>query len=159
MTALGTPWRADERGQSLIEVALALPLLLLIVIGIVDIGRVYAFKTTVTNSAREAAIYAARDPQATADQICQRARMELGVGPGGCTAPDVTITCKRAALWNCGNEGFSTDLYPTRGQAGADVTVTVTYRVSLLSGYLVGRAFPVNPVAVAASAWFPGLGE
>jgi len=153
---------ADERGQSLVEVALTLPLLLLIVIGIVDIGRVYAFKTAATNAAREAAIYAARDPQATGDEVCQRAQRELGIGAGACPTPDVTVTCKRAILWDCGNQDPSMSLYPTPGHAGADVTVTVTYRVSLLSGFLVGQAFSVEPdgrVLVSGTSWFPGLGQ
>ncbi len=138
---------------------MTLPLLLLVVIGIVDIGRVYAFKTAVTNAAREAAVYAARDPQATADQICQRARDELRIGGGGCLTPDLRVTCTRVGPIDCGNETSTPVLYQTQGQAGADVTVTVAYSVSLLSGYLVGRAFAMNPVTISATAWFPGLGQ
>jgi DNA-binding CsgD family transcriptional regulator/Flp pilus assembly protein TadG len=152
---------ADEGGQSLIEVALALPLLLLIFIGIMDIGRVYAFKTTVTNSAREAAMFAARDPQATNDEICQRARNELGIGAGGCTASDVTVTCTRVGV-ACGNETSTPVLYQTLGNAGADVTVTVTYKIHLLSGFLIGRMFTADPggrVPISATSWFPGLGQ
>lgn len=151
--------RRDDEGQSLVEVALTLPLLLLVVIGIVDIGRVYAFETSVTNAAREAAAYAARDPQATKDAICQRARDELGVGGGGCVTGDVSVTCTRVGSLDCGNETTTPVLYQTPGQAGADVTVTVIYRVPLLTGYLVGRVFPVNPVNVGATAWFPGLAQ
>jgi Flp pilus assembly protein TadG len=51
---------AEEGGQSLVEVALCLPLLLLIVIGIVDVGRIYAYKVAVTNAAREAAVVGRR---------------------------------------------------------------------------------------------------
>jgi Flp pilus assembly protein TadG len=152
--------RRDEGGQSLVEVALTLPLLLLIVIGIVDVGRVYAFEASVTNAAREAAAYAARDPQATADAICQRARDELRVGGSGCATADLTITCTRVApIDNCGNETMRPVLYQTPGQAGSDITVTVTYSVPLLTGYLVGRVFTVNPVNISATAWFPGLSQ
>jgi Flp pilus assembly protein TadG len=151
--------RHDDGGQSLVEVALTLPLLLLIVIGIVDIGRVYAFEASVTNAAREAAAYAARDPQATGDQICQRARDELRIGGSGCASSDVTVLCTRVGPIACGNETSTPVLYQTPGQAGADVTVTVTYRVPLLTGHLVGRAFAVNPVSIGATAWFPGLGQ
>lgn len=150
---------ADERGQSLVEVALCLPLLLLIVIGIVDIGRVYAYKVAVTNAAREAAIYAARDPQAPADAICRRARSELGAGAAAtpCSTAPITISCTRAGA-ACGNTtAFPAPLFQTGG--GADVTITVRYDVSLLSAYLVSRAFQVNPVPVSAGAVFSGLGK
>lgn len=158
-TVIARSMRRDEGGQSLVEIALTLPLLLLVVIGIVDIGRIYAFKASVTNAAREAAAYAARDPQATRDEICQRARDELRVTGSGCVSADLTITCTRVGPIDCGNETSTPVLYQTPGQAGSDVTVTVSYRVPLLSGYLVGRVFNVNPVDVGATAWFPGLGQ
>lgn len=157
-TRLGS-MRRDDRGQSLVEVALSLPLLLVVVIGIIDIGRVYAFEASVTNAAREAAAYAARDPQAPADDICQRARDELGIGSGACVGSDLSITCTRVGLVDCGNETADPILYQTPGQAGADVTVTVVYRVPLLTGYLVGRAFAVNPITISSTAWFPGLAQ
>ena len=156
---------AQERGQSLVEVALTLPILLLILIGIVDIGRVYSAKVAVTNAAREAAIQAARDPQATADVICQRARDELGAGDGTCSTAPIIITCDRAGV-PCGNEMSATLLFQngsgdgvTDGRGGADVSVTVRYQISLLSTYLISRAFSVNPVMLSATASFAGLGE
>jgi len=149
----------DERSQGAVEVALTLPLVLLVVIGIIDIGRMYAFEASVTSAAREAAAYAARDPQATKDAICQRARDELGVGSGACVTTDLSITCARVGSTDCGNETATPVLFQTPGQAGADVTVTVTYRVPLLTGYLVGRVFTVNPMNVTATAWFPGVAQ
>lgn len=148
----------DEGGQSLVEVALALPLLLLIVIGIVDIGRLYTYKVATANAAREAAIYAARDPQATVDAICQRARDELGAGAGSCNTAPITVACSRGGL-ACGNQTVPPVLYQTVGAGGADVTVTVTYRASLLTTYLIGRAFQLNPVPISGTAAFTGLGE
>lgn len=156
-------WAVEERGQSLVEVALCLPILLLIVLGTVDVGRIYAAKLAATNAAREAAIFAARNPQATADGaagICQRARDELGAGAAAspCATAPITVVCTRAPSAACGS---STDpvLYQTAGAAGADVTVTVSYQMSLLSTYLVSRAFRINPITVTGSAVFVGLGE
>lgn len=164
----------EARGQSLVETALALPLLLLVVIGVVDVGRVYALKTQITNAAREAAAYAARDPQATANAICGRALAELNGAPEACSldASDAsgkswiasrtpaTVTCARGTPETaCGSSTDPLVLFQTPGAAGADVTVTVTYRFSLLTGYLVGRAFAVNPVSVGAAATFTGLGQ
>lgn len=156
-------WASEDRGQSLVEIALCLPILLLLVLGTVDVGRIYATKIATTNAAREAAIFAARNPQALADGadgICQRARDELGFGAAAnpCTTAPITVTCVRAPSSTCAS---TTDpvLYQTSGAAGADVTVTVSYRMSLLSTYLVTRAFTVNPVTVSGSAVFVGLGE
>lgn len=56
-----------EAGQSLAELALLLPLLLLIVLGAVDWGRVYFAYVSVTNAARNAADYASDSPDAAAD--------------------------------------------------------------------------------------------
>jgi Flp pilus assembly protein TadG len=152
---------ADESGQSLVEVALCLPLLLLIVIGIVDIGRMYSYKVAVTNAAREAAFYGARDAQSAKDGptgICQRARNELGAGTGPCTTSSITVVCLRGGL-DCGAAPAVPALFQTTAAGGADVTVTVTYNVSLLSTYLVGRAFSFNPVAISSTATFVGLGQ
>jgi len=155
-------WRravADERGQSVIEIALTLPLLLLVVIGLTDIARLYIYKTAVTNAAREAAAYAARDPQATSSQICTRARDELGLGSGTCVDVDIlSLICTRVDT-RCGDDTTRPLLYQTVGQGGADITITLTYKVNLMSGYLLGRAFDLNPVKVGATAWFPGLAE
>jgi Flp pilus assembly protein TadG len=156
--------RAEEHGQSLIEVALMLPVLLLIVIGIVDIGRAFSYKLAVTNAAREAAIHAARNPAVTAADVCARARIELGAPAVAdpCNRAPIVVTCVRGAVpCDTGLEGAPaySFLYRTTGNGGADVTVTVRYDVSLLSGYLVGRIFAVNPVAVAATAFYPGMSQ
>src|SRR5262249_25451853 len=47
--------RRSERGQSLVETALALPLLLLVSVGIFEFGRAYQTWQVVTNAAREGA--------------------------------------------------------------------------------------------------------
>jgi len=151
---VGSGWgqrlRDDDKGQSLVEVALVLPLLLLIVLGMVDVGRIYALKVAVTNAAREAAIYAARDPATTVAEICQRARDEMSAGTSAdpCGAgPSATLRI------SCFREGQSCDAVGVRG---ADVTVKVRFTASLLTGYLAGRALPLAPV-VSATASAPGL--
>jgi Flp pilus assembly protein TadG len=141
----------------MVELALALPILLLLVTGIVDIGRIYSFSIAVTNAAREAAVAAARDPQAGADAICQRARDELAPGPASvapCTTAPITVQCVRGGS-PC---GIASNVI-AQSSAGADVAVTVTYQVPLVTGYLVGRVFPLNPVAIGATATFSGLSE
>ena len=153
----------DDRGQSLVEVALMVPVLLLIVLGLVDVGRAFSFKLAVTNAAREAAIHAARNPAVTFADVCQRARTELGAGTVAdpCNSQPIVVTCVRGGdVCDAGMDAPDYSyLYRTLGQGGADVAVTVRYDMALLTGYLVGSVFRVNPVSVSASATYPGLGQ
>src|SRR5712691_10594139 len=47
-------WRS-RAGQSLVEMALLLPVLALLTFGLVDFGRAYYFQVSITNAAREGA--------------------------------------------------------------------------------------------------------
>ncbi len=49
--------RRRERGQSVVEFALVLPLLLVVLLAILDFSRIYATMTSVESAAREAADY------------------------------------------------------------------------------------------------------
>ena len=70
-----TTWRGrflrrlmgEGRGQSLVELALLLPVLLILVLGTIDFGRVFFAYISVTNAARNGADYAAEGQAATAD--------------------------------------------------------------------------------------------
>jgi len=50
------------RAQALVEFALLLPLLLVLIIGAMDLGRVFYIKIVLTNAAREGANYLSRNP-------------------------------------------------------------------------------------------------
>lgn len=52
-----------ERGQSLVEIALSFPLLLLILSGLLDIGRVYYTYIAIEDAAAEGALYLALNPR------------------------------------------------------------------------------------------------
>src|ERR1700686_5119987 len=68
------PQRASQSGQAVIELALTLPLLLVVVMGIFDFGLMFQHYEVVTNAAREGARvgvlpnYATADAQARAQQ-------------------------------------------------------------------------------------------
>lgn len=132
----------EDDGQSLVELALALPLLLMVLLGVVDVGRAYVYTTAVSNAAREAALYAAQETDATLAQVQQRACNETGFSAyGAACATGATVTCTPCP------------------SAGADVTVTVNYQFDLVSGYLFQRLFGADHLTVRASATFPGLGQ
>ena len=98
--------KGKEKGQSLVEVALALPVLILILAGALDLGRLYYVTVALTDAAGEGATYAAINPHDTAE-IVSRAQAASGglvqIEPG-----NVAIDCPVVA-------------------AGMPVTVTVSY--------------------------------
>ncbi len=55
------------RGQSLVEFALIAPVLIILVLGVIDYGRVYFAYVSVTNAARNGAHFASDGPVAAAD--------------------------------------------------------------------------------------------
>jgi Flp pilus assembly protein TadG len=80
--------RGGQQGQSLVETALVLPILLLILMGIFDFGRaIFAFNT-VSNSAREATRLAIVN-QTTSEIVAEGKRAALGLDPD---LVDVTFT-------------------------------------------------------------------
>ena len=81
----------SERGQALLEVALTLPLLLLVAVGILEFGRAYQTWQILTNAAREGARIAVL-PGTDDDAVEERVHdyLEAGLIPDPDDA-DVTI--------------------------------------------------------------------
>jgi Flp pilus assembly protein TadG len=76
--------RSRSRGQSLVEVAITLPIVLLLGMGVTDIGRAFSYRESVTNSVRQALRMAVSSyQQSTANNVC------AGTG-GGPVAVTVT---------------------------------------------------------------------
>jgi hypothetical protein len=55
--------KQDEQGQSLTELAIGLPFVLLIIIGIVEMGMVFATYISMINATREGAVFASMHPE------------------------------------------------------------------------------------------------
>lgn len=82
----------DEGGQSIVELALTLPMLVFILIGGADLGRAYAMQLAVQNGARAGAEAVAIDSSPTAAEAEARARDEMGRTPGmDASSPTVTV--------------------------------------------------------------------
>jgi Flp pilus assembly protein TadG len=103
-------------GQALVELALIVPIMLLLMLATVDLGRLFYSQITITNAAREAAIEAADDPtsytygtcNATTSKVVCAAVNEarnsfVTVAPG-----DVTLTCTPTCTKTFGNEASVT---------------------------------------------------
>lgn len=161
MTALIDRLRArrstTRRGQTLVEFAMVLPVLMLILVGTLDLGRVVLANDTVGAAAREAARYAIVHGANSAD-LC----------PAGPPAPDSyvppapTADCPHLApskeairevarRWamsagdpvvvevcyglNCSG---NTDALNANNSRGTPVTVTVRSTVNMAAGGLIG---------------------
>jgi len=118
-------WR-EKKGQSLVEFALLLPVLLIILLGLLDLGRAYYILVTLKDMASEGASYAAMHP-ADVWEIRQRA----SDGGGGL----VTVVSSTISV-----------------EAGATtVTVTVPYSYNVLTPFINGL-FPDGFVPLRARA-------
>jgi len=98
--------KGKEKGQSMTEVALVLPVMLLILAGILDLGRLYYVTVALTDAAGEGAVYAAIRPN-SADEIIARTQA-ASTGLVQIDMEKVTVDCPSLV-------------------AGQPVTVTVDY--------------------------------
>ena len=128
--------RACQGGQSLVEAALALPVVLLLAIALVDVGRMFAVSAVLANATREGAALASRDLTATASSVAQRVCDETGWTAFGDACPtDLVVS-------------YTTD--PARDIA----RVESTYTLRLLTGR-VAALFGRPTVTLRAASIFP----
>src|SRR5258708_24011131 len=67
--------KGSQRGQSLVEAAITLPVVLLLALGVTDIARGFYYKEAVTNSVRQALRMAVSSyQQTTANNVCSGSR-------------------------------------------------------------------------------------
>lgn len=83
--------RRSRRGSLMIEVAIVLPLLVLVVFGCVDFGRFVYVYCVVTNAAEEGATYGSLHPTATEAQVEAAVFAERSTLIPVLTAGDVTF--------------------------------------------------------------------
>ena len=114
----------DRKGQNLVEFALVVPLLLLLVIGIAELGRAWMAKNILTGAAREAVrVLAVPDPPGGVAAATFRANQILD--NAGITTATLSMT---------GVPGT-----PVPGTPFGDVTVTVNYNFPVvIAGFIPG---------------------
>jgi Flp pilus assembly protein TadG len=84
-----------ESGQALVEMALILPVLLLLVLGILEFGRAWNAKQVITDAAREGARLAVVD-NTTIDQDDVKAAIALALSRSGIPGTATTIAFDEA---------------------------------------------------------------
>jgi Flp pilus assembly protein TadG len=128
--------RSRMRGQSLVEAAITLPVIVLLALGVTDIGRAFYYREAVTNSVRQALRLAVSQyQQSTANNVC------AGTG-GGPLAVTVTsaIPPSGGAITTIANQAAleSSSNGTTAGAVIAGATLTMTFHC--LNGTAVTNA-------------------
>jgi hypothetical protein len=103
----------NDRGASTLELAFIAPLLFILALGIVDMGRALALGVSVSEAAQEGLIYAAYQPSETDDIVD---RVVFSTTEPRLEADQVTITCPGAP------DGY--------------IAVTVDYELELMTPFV-----------------------
>jgi Flp pilus assembly protein TadG len=128
------------RGQSLVELALVLPLLTLILVGAVDLGRVFISYAQLTNAVKEGALFGADYPsqiQSSSNPpdpnyITSRVRAEANLG-SGLANTDITVQCYRKPAMTT---SFSCD--DGTVSSGDLIEVTASYAFKPITTQMIG---------------------
>ncbi|MBN1811298.1 MAG: pilus assembly protein [Anaerolineae bacterium] len=114
-------WMASNRdrpcGQSLVEVALALPILLMLMLGLLDFGRAYYALVTLSDAASEGAMAAAA--RQDFDEVERRVR-----------------SAESTALVPM--DAIAVEMSPGPYAVGSGIVVTTTYELQLLTPFVNG---------------------
>ncbi|MEA3345829.1 MAG: TadE family protein [Chloroflexota bacterium] len=126
-----------EKGQSVVELALLLPILMIILTGVVDLGRAFNAYITITNAAREGARYGSLNPTDTngikARVMGEAAGSGVSVEEGDIPAPTCDPSC----------------------EPGNTICVEVHHDFPLLTGFVVSG----GAIQLVSSAEMVILGE
>jgi Flp pilus assembly protein TadG len=109
--------REYQQGQNLVEFALSLALLVLVFLGVFDLGRAFNAYIIITNAAREGAYYGAMHPGDSAGIVVHVSQEAQGSGIA-LTSANVTVS--------------------TSGVKGTPIRVTVRHDFALLTPFLPG---------------------
>ena len=118
-----------ERGGSLLELALVLPFLSLLLIGVIDFGRAYYFSIEVAGAAHTGALYGTQNPTDTTGM--QNAA--LGDAPDVTSVPAMAMTATATYGCECSDGTSAVALCATQPSCGVNVvnyvqvTTSATY--------------------------------
>jgi Flp pilus assembly protein TadG len=140
---LGQRLGLNPRGQSLVEFAISFPIVMMMILFGIDFGRVFMGWVTLNNAVREAANFAAINPNAwtgsgnAAEQAEYARLINAESGSINCTLPNP----------------LPAPTFPAGTDIGSPATVSVTCRFSLITPLI--KNILGNAINVSASAAFP----
>lgn len=110
-----------ERGQSLVEMAMVMPLLLLLALGTADLGLAFRTYIALTNAAREGARWISTHPE---NPSAAMARIRAEAGRIG-LSPDATDDTRITVVFEPDRTSYA---------AGEDVTIIIAHDYPLMFG-------------------------
>jgi len=118
--------RGGESGQALVEMALSLPLFVLLLLGAVEFGRLAYAAIEVSNAARTAVAYADQNRAFASDTTGMQnaAQAEYTINPSALSIGTPTYTC------TCSDTGASVNCFTQGICAGAQILPVVTVQTS-----------------------------
>lgn len=143
--------REAERGQSMVELSLMMVMLLIILSGVLDLGRGFFSYIAIQNAAGEGALYAAinpRCPHANSATMCSNPnnvdyRAKYESPNGGLVSPDLmTVAVEYADGTSQYSEANTTE--------GSPITVRVQYRFRIVGPF--SPVFPNGELVFTANA-------
>jgi Flp pilus assembly protein TadG len=134
--------RHEEWGQALAEFALVLPLVLLFIAGVVEMGRAWNLKQAVTDAAREGARYSVVDDPVVKTMTQVRSKIEERLALAGVDSSDVVFSSADcAAVADCWR----------KSEKEMTVSVSTGFRMGLI-GALLGWAGAPTVVTISTAA-------
>jgi hypothetical protein len=129
----------SARGQSLVEFALVVPLMVLFFVAVADFARLYTTMTTIESAAREAADYGSFDSSYWTDPTSTQAQMTHRACMASSNLPDYAGSVS-GGIATCSNPAVSLELLPADPVSCADnmreppcrVRATLTYDFHLI---------------------------
>jgi Flp pilus assembly protein TadG len=131
------------RGQSLVEFALVVPLMLLFFVAIADLARLYTTMTTIESAAREAADYGSFDSSYWTDEPGVRQQMTHRACLAASNLPDYAGTTDSMAA-TCTNPSVTIDLIQTGADPCADSVREPPCRVRATLAYDFRLILPLH---------------
>ena len=150
-----------RRGQALVELALILPLLLVLFGSALDLGRLYYSQITINNAAKEGALEAARDTDNLTEFDSTR----------GCDADDNRVIClvineAKGSLISIVPSDVALTCDPAPCPTAPTIGDTVELKVTanfllispILSGFFGGQTVPISATSIAQIGVDPAPG-
>lgn len=125
--AVSAHLKTHPRGQALVELALILPVLMLVLAAALDLGRLFYSRITIVNAAREGAIEASLDPTSfTPNAACNAVTNRVMCRAVNETQSSFVTVAPADVALSCSPAGCASGI-------GSSVTVTVTGHFHLIT--------------------------